>query len=244
MTMNPNTSVDFFDQQFKRQVTAREFALNPFEIAALPHLQGKVLDYGCGLGNLAIEAAKRGCRVTAIDASHAAIAHLQEVARRDALPLEAVEADLRYFEPTDQYDSIVCIGLLMFFDCPTASRQLSALQEHVRPGGVAVVNVLTEGTTYMDMFSPEEHCLFKQDDLRKRFAGWQVLRHDVDEFPAPGGTRKVFATVAARKPDESRADAQPLGQAGPPWTGLHVPRVSGLLAACLVGLTADYLPLH
>jgi tellurite methyltransferase len=205
MTMNPNTSVDFFDQQFMRQVGAREFALNPFETAALPHLRGKVLDFGCGLGNLAIEAAKRGCRVTAMDASHAAIAHLQEVARRDALPIEAVEADLRNFELADRYDAIVCIGLLMFFACPTAYRQLLALQEHVRPGGVAVVNVLTEGTTYMDMFAPEEHCLFRKDDLRRRFAGWQVLHHDVDEFPVPGGTRKVFATAVARKPSETGA---------------------------------------
>ncbi|BDG04208.1 hypothetical protein [Anaeromyxobacter oryzae] len=31
-----NRSIEFFDEQFKRQVQAHEFALNPFEEAALP----------------------------------------------------------------------------------------------------------------------------------------------------------------------------------------------------------------
>lgn len=205
--MSESPSVHFFDQQFKRQVESHEFALNPFETAALRHLRGKVLDYGCGLGNLAIEAARRGCPVTALDASHAAIEHLRAVANRDALPIEANEADLRCFELSDMYDTIVCIGLLMFFDCPTAYRQLSALQEHLRPGGIAIINVLIEGTTYMDMFSPEGHCLFKRGDLHQYFAGWQMLHYAEEEFAAPGGTRKVFATAIACKPNESKTVA-------------------------------------
>lgn len=62
-------SVRFFDQQFRRQIGARDFALNPFEQAALPYLSGRVLDYGCGLGNLACAAAERGCSVVVLDAS-------------------------------------------------------------------------------------------------------------------------------------------------------------------------------
>ncbi|MCC6196054.1 MAG: class I SAM-dependent methyltransferase [Burkholderiales bacterium] len=200
--MSTNASVRFFDEQFQRQVAAAEYALNPFELAALPHLRGEVLDYGCGLGNLAVEAARRGCSVTALDASPAAVTHIQAVARQTSLRLTAAEADLRNHEIAEDYDAIVCIGLLMFFDCPTAYRKLADLLAHVRPGGVAVVNVLTEGTTFMAMFAPEGHCLFKSDDLTQRFAGWDVLSSKTEIFPAPGGTRKVFATTIARKPRE------------------------------------------
>src|SRR5262249_18522278 len=153
----------FFDEQFRRQVVAHDYALNPFEQAALPYVQGKVLDFGCGLGNLALEVARRGCSVVALDASHAAVEHLRLAAAEHALLVHAEEADLRSYELREDFDTVVCIGLLMFFDCPTANRQLAQLQEHVRPGGVAVVNVLTEGTTFMDMFAPEGHCLFEPD---------------------------------------------------------------------------------
>ena len=205
--MNPNTSVRFFDEQFRRQIAEQARELNSFELVALPHVRGKVLDYGCGMGNLAVAAARQGCSVLALDGSHAAIEHLRSLATHDSLSIVAEETDLRTHEVAEEFDSVVCIGLLMFFDCPTAYRKLEDLQSHVCPGGVAIVNVLTDGTTYMDMFSPEGHCLFKQGELPKRFAGWDILSLQHQEFPAPANTRKVFATIIARKPHATRADA-------------------------------------
>jgi len=198
--MGSDASIRFFETQFQRQVREAELALNPFEQQALPYLHGAVLDYGCGLGNLALASARRGCSVVALDASRAAIEHLRQVAQAESLPITAAEADLRRYELRDEYDAVSCIGLLMFFDCPTAFAQLQQLQSHVRPGGVAVVNVLVEGTTYLDMFDPSGHCLFARDEMLGRFAGWEILRSEYQDYPAANDTTKSFVTVIARKP--------------------------------------------
>jgi tellurite methyltransferase len=198
--MARNQSIDFFDSQFQRQVRAADFALNPFEQATLPHVTGRVLDFGCGLGNFAVAAARQGCSVVALDASPTAIEHLQRVARETGLPITASEADLRVHEITADYDAVVSIGLLMFFDRPTAVRRLQDLRDHVRPGGVAAVNVLVEGTTFMDMFDPSGHCLFARGEVRSHFAGWQILHAEYQTFDAPNGQVKAFDTVVARRP--------------------------------------------
>ncbi|MBL8320091.1 MAG: class I SAM-dependent methyltransferase [Burkholderiaceae bacterium] len=203
--MTSNRSVDFFDEQFRRQVRQRELQLNPFEAAALPHLSGQVLDFGCGLGNLACAAARRGCRVLALDASPTAIAHLRATAAAESLPIRAEQADLRTHALRDSFDAVVSIGLLMFFDCATAFTQLVQLRAHVKPGGIAVINVLVQGTTFLDMFDAEAYCLFAADELPRQFAGWETLSCDVQRYPAPGDTVKVFCTLMARKPGDMGA---------------------------------------
>jgi tellurite methyltransferase len=201
--MSTTPSVGFFDAQFERQLREGDFRLNPFELVALPYLRGRVLDYGCGLGNLSIAAAQRGCSVIALDASPTAIDHLRRVAAERSLAIEAKQADLRTHRLTEEFDAVVSIGLLMFFDCPSAFAQLEQLESHLRPGGIAAVNVLVEGTTYMDMFDPASHCLFSRDALRRRFAGWTLLHEEYQEFPAPNGQIKAFATLIARKPQSA-----------------------------------------
>ena len=60
--MSESRSITFFDEQFRRQPNDVALKLNPFEELALPYLDGDVLDFGCGMGNLAFAAAGRGSR--------------------------------------------------------------------------------------------------------------------------------------------------------------------------------------
>lgn len=195
-------SVEFFDTQFRRQVRDSEFALNPFETVALPYARGRVLDYGCGLGNFAIAAARRGCEVVALDGSPAAIEHLRRTARDERLAIDAACADLRAHAPTGAFDTVVSIGLLPYFDCPTAFGVLDALKACTRPGGVLALNVLIEGTTWTEGFGGGTRCLFAADALRERVGGWDVLHDERSVVDAAGGTVKAFATVIARRPAE------------------------------------------
>src|SRR5574341_897592 len=110
-----NRSVDFFDAQFQRQIREGEYALNPFETLALEYLKGTVLDLGSGLGNLSLEAGRRGHQVVAGDASPAAVARINADAQREGLQVESIQADVEKWPIDRNYDTIVAIGLLMFF---------------------------------------------------------------------------------------------------------------------------------
>lgn len=194
-----NRSVGFFEAQFKRQAAAREYALNPFEVAVLPFLTGRVLDFGCGMGNLAVAAAQKGCTVTALDASPAAIADLQTRSSQLGLSIDARVAELSDGAVPDGYDCVVSIGLFMFFKCPLARLGLERLRDAVPMGGIAAVNVLIEGTTFMDMFEPNGYCLFGEGELERAFQNWTIEYRRVDSFPAPGDTVKRFDTIVARQ---------------------------------------------
>lgn len=199
--MTSTGSVQFFDAQFRRQDAAKEFALNPFELRALPFIQGNVLELGCGLGNLSIAAAGNGARVLALDASPAAIRSLAVRAKELRLGIDARCTDLADFTPPGEFDSVVAIGLFMFFPCEVARRQFARARAALRAGGILVVNVLIEGTTFMDMFDAERgYCLFSEGELPTALIGWQILDDRVEQFDAPGGTIKRFRTLIARRP--------------------------------------------
>jgi tellurite methyltransferase len=194
-----NHSVNFFDTQFQNQVNKGDFSLNPFEQLALPFLKGKILDLGCGLGNLSIEAARRGARVLALDGSETAIKHIRSVAATENLAIKAEIVNLLTYQISENYDVIVSIGLLMFMEKSKAYEILNNIKLHVVPGGYAIINVLIDSTTYLDMFDTNNFYLFRHNELQEQFAGWEIVESKYDNFEAPNSRIKAFTTLVARK---------------------------------------------
>ncbi len=190
----------FFDQQFRKQVEEGSFELNPFETLALAYLEGSVLDLGAGLGNLALEAGRRGHEVLAVEKCSTAVARMGRDAAAEGLGVKAVQADVTAWEADRDFDTVVVIGLLHFFRRETAMRILETTIQHLRPEGALILNVLVEGTTFMDMFDGENYHLFQEGELEARFVDWEILESRYDSFAAPEETRKDFLTLVVRRP--------------------------------------------
>ena len=122
-----------------------------------------VLDVGAGTGRTALDLARAGHDVTALDSDPMLIA---ELSRRGAqLPIRTVLADARQFELEQRFSLIMVpmqsIQLLgggdgrrLFFSCAAA---------HLRPGGAVAVAITEE----LELFAPEDAIAPPTPDMRE-----------------------------------------------------------------------------
>jgi SAM-dependent methyltransferase len=102
---------------------------------------GVVLDAPCGFGRHAMLLAGRGIRVKGFDIAAACVREVNEIARRDNLPVEAVQADLAEAEFGGPYDGAYCLGNSFgYLDDPDMASYCRGVAEALRPGGGFVIN--------------------------------------------------------------------------------------------------------
>jgi cyclopropane-fatty-acyl-phospholipid synthase len=103
-----------------------------------------VLEIGCGWGSFAIEAVRQtGCRVTGITLSHEQLALARERVREAGLEeqIELKICDYRHIE--GQFDKIVSIEMLEAVGHAGLKPFFQACDKALRPGGRAVIQVIT-----------------------------------------------------------------------------------------------------
>lgn len=98
-----------------------------------------VVDIGCGQGRDALFIARLGHHVVGVDISTTAIAQLLEDAKSEGLNIEGVVADLREYEPADDYDVAVIDRTLHMLEKDTRLSVLARVCRGVRDSGFVLI---------------------------------------------------------------------------------------------------------
>jgi SAM-dependent methyltransferase len=120
----------------------------------------RVLDVGTGDGNAAIEAARRGAHVTALDLTPAQLAKARKRAAEEGVDVQFGEAAAEALPEADaSYDAVVSVMAMIF--APDHERAARELARVCRPGGqVAVTSWLNgEGTWFQTWRERVAHLL-------------------------------------------------------------------------------------
>jgi|1186.fasta_scaffold50666_2 SAM-dependent methyltransferase len=105
------------------------------ELVGLGWCQGRILDIGCGTGELGLALAARGHSVTGLDLAPSAVAMARRKAAERGLDAEFAVADAT--EPGDigPFDTVLDSGLLHCLQPPAQRRYVAVLRRICRPGG-------------------------------------------------------------------------------------------------------------
>ncbi|HEX8922160.1 MAG TPA: class I SAM-dependent methyltransferase [Pyrinomonadaceae bacterium] len=102
----------------------------------------KLLDAGCGVGNHALELARRGYIARGLDLSPQLIAEAERRARNVALPISFTVGDILYLPATNSFDAILCRGVLNdFLDEADRLQAFLSFAGALKPKGLLILDV-------------------------------------------------------------------------------------------------------
>ena len=156
MTLAPQLQPDQNPQAWSDHVGVYEAAFEPltniFAAAALDRLAPlagrKLIDIAAGCGGAALEAARRGAQVTAIDAAASMVARIVQRAAQagtgqiDARHMDAAKLDL----PDASFDVALSVfGIVLLPDVATG---MAEMRRVLKPGGLAAIVTWTQPQRY------------------------------------------------------------------------------------------------
>ena len=155
---------------------------------------GEVIDLGAGNGDNSIFLAKKGFKVTAVDADKPKIADLKAKANKLKLPISTKRADLPKLKLLKKYDIVVCTMVLHFLGKSKILKVVKNIKGHTKRDGLNVISVHTDKNAKRS----RPH-LFSKDELKSYYSDWRVLYYWE-------GLGKAFFSKSGKKVKKYRAE--------------------------------------
>jgi len=120
-----------------------------------------VLDIMSGYGRHAIELARKGIKVTAVDNLKDYTNEIKKAATLENLDIESICADVMEMKINRQYDAAICMGnSLQFFDEENIVQLLSNIAIHLKSGGKFFINTWSIAEIVMKQFKEKSWSRF------------------------------------------------------------------------------------
>ena len=162
---------EFWNSKFSRDGFLYGLKPNAFiasKIKSMPR-DAKVLCLGEGEGRNAIFLAKRGFKVTAIDASNIGLEKLEKRAKEENLDIKTICMDLNEWQVDEKYDVIVASYLHMYKS--ERVELFNKIEESLSMDGFFVGEFFsTKQLSYNSGGPKDEELLYTVDDFNKNFA--------------------------------------------------------------------------
>ena len=147
----------------------------------------EVLDLACGHGRIANRLARRGVRVTGLDATPVFLEQARNDAERWGVRVDYVEGDMRAVPWTERFDAVICwFTSFGYFDDEQNRTVLAGAHRALRPGGRLLVE-LNHKDGLLPRFLPStvqefdgaiQVETYEYDPLTSRANRWRVMIRD------------------------------------------------------------------
>jgi tellurite methyltransferase len=162
----------------ERLVDLRELPANERLIKVTSSLSGgKALDLACGLGGNSLYLAKKGFQLKAYDISDVAIQHLDKLAKKLQLPIDANISDLTNWKELDFVNQKFELVVMTYY---LDRSLLPIVKSVVKEDGFCFME------TYFSSLKKKERDISERFKLRPQellneFSDWQILYYEENE---------------------------------------------------------------
>jgi len=166
----------------------------------------RLLDIGCGEGQVAVFFARNGYMVSALDIAESGIEKGKQLAQDWAVAVDFFKADIRHYKIENQYDVIYASGLLQYIPHDERKIIIDNMKHNTALNGIHVLNVFVDKPFIEKAPDWEDNEYFWQSgELFQYYSDWkfEIMEEVIFDCNSSGKWHKHCMDVLIARKTES-----------------------------------------